>query len=130
MFGTAACIFFMRNYLVRIPNELIDAGKVDGLSNFSIFLRIVLPIIKPAIVAQIILWFFAGYNDYFGPMIYLDSRNIFTLQLFLTTFADQHVGDIPTNMATCVFSLIPALVVYAFAQKALIRGISLQGVKK
>ena len=130
MFGTAACIFFMRNYLVRIPNELIDAGKVDGLSNFSIFLRIVLPIIKPAIVAQIILWFFAGYNDYFGPMIYLDSQNIFTLQLFLTTFADQHVGDITTNMATCVFSLIPALVVYAFAQKALIRGISLQGVKK
>ena len=130
MFGTAACIFFMRNYLMKIPNELIDAGKVDGLSNFKIFMKIIMPLIKPALIAQIILWFFAGYNDYFGPMIYLDSKNIFTLQLFLTNFSDQHVGDIPTNMATCVFSLIPALTVYAFAQKALVRGISLQGVKK
>ena len=130
LFGTAACIFFMRNYLMRIPNELIDAGKVDGLSNFRIFVRIVTPIIKPALVAQIILWFFAGYNDYFGPMLYLDSKNIFTLQLYLTVYSDQHEGNIPAIMASCVFSLIPALIVYAVAQKALIRGISLQGVKK
>lgn len=130
MFGTASCIFFMRNYMLKIPDELIEAGKVDSLSNFSIFVRIILPIIKPAFIAQVILWFFAGYNDYFGPMLYLDSKNIFTLQLFLTTYADQHVGDTPTIMATCIFSLVPALIIYALAQKSLIKGISMQGVKK
>ena len=130
LFGTASCIFFMRNYLMKIPNELIDAGKVDGLGNFRIFIRIVLPVIKPALIAQIILWFFAGYNDYFGPMLYIDSLNISTLQLLLQKLTEQQEGQIPIRMATCVFSLVPALIVYAFAQRSLIRGISLQGVKK
>ena len=83
LFGTASCIFFMRNYLVRVPNALIDAGKMAGLSYFGIFYKIILPIIKPALVAQIILWFFAGYNDYFGPMLYLSTETNFNLQLVL-----------------------------------------------
>ena len=78
LFGTASCIFFMRNYLVRVPNALIDAGKMAGLSMFGIFRKIVLPIIKPALVAQIILWFFAGYNDY------LDQCFIFQRKVILT----------------------------------------------
>ena len=72
--------------------------------------------IIPAVIAQVILWFFAGYNDYFGPMLYLDSDEKFTLQLVLQNIAAQSDGNVPKVMATCIISLIPALVVYAFAQ--------------
>jgi multiple sugar transport system permease protein len=130
LFGTASCIFFMRNYLVKVPNALIDAGKMAGLSMFGIFRKIVLPIIKPALVAQIILWFFAGYNDYFGPMLYLSTESNFNLQLVLKNMVAQYETSPTVMMANCVFALIPALVIYGFAQKSLIRGISLQGVKK
>ena len=130
LFGTASCIFFMRNYLVRVPNALIDAGKMAGLSMFGIFRKIVLPIIKPALVAQIILWFFAGYNDYFGPMLYLSTESNFNLQLVLKNMVAQYETSPTVMMASCVFALIPALTIYGFAQKSLITGISLQGVKK
>lgn len=130
LFGTASCIFFMRNYLVRVPNALIDAGKMAGLSYFGIFYKIILPIIKPALVAQIILWFFAGYNDYFGPMLYLSTESNFNLQLVLKNMVSQFEGQPTVMMSCCIFALIPALVIYGFAQKSLITGISLQGVKK
>lgn len=130
LFGTASCIFFLRNYLVRVPDALIDAGKMAGLSMFGIFRKIVLPIIKPALVAQVILWFFAGYNDYFGPMLYLSTENNFNLQLVLKNMITQYETRPTVMMASCVFALIPALAIYGFAQKSLITGISLQGVKK
>jgi multiple sugar transport system permease protein len=130
LFGTASCIFFMRNYLVRVPDALIDAGKMAGLSMFGIFRKIVLPIIKPALVAQIILWFFAGYNDYLGPMLYLSTENNFNLQLALKNMITQYETRPTVMMASCIFALIPALAIYGFAQKSLITGISLQGVKK
>lgn len=130
LFGTASCIFFMRNYLVRVPDALIDAGKMTGLSYFGIFRRIIMPIIKPALVAQIILWFFAGYNDYFGPMLYLSTEANFNLQLVIKDMVSQFEGRPSVMMSSCVFALVPALVIYGFAQKSLITGISLQGVKK
>lgn len=130
LFGTAACTFFMRNYMSKLPKELIESGKVDGLNNFQIFVKIILPIIKPAIVAQVILWFFAGYNDYFGPMLYLNTQENYTLQLVLTNISSQASANMPKIMATCIVSLIPALIVYAIFQKQLINGISLNGVKK
>ena len=130
LFGTASCIFFMRNYLSKVPNALIDAGKMAGLSNFGIFVKIVMPIIKPALVAQIILWFFAGYNDYFGPMLYLSTETNFNLQLILKNIVAQYEGQPSVMMSSCIVSLIPALIIYAIAQKQLIEGISLQGVRK
>ncbi len=130
LFGTASCIFFMRNYLSKVPNALIDAGKMAGLSNFGIFVKIVVPIIKPALVAQVILWFFAGYNDYFGPMLYLSTETNFNLQLILKNIVSQYEGQPAVMMSSCIVSLVPALIIYAIAQKQLINGISMQGVRK
>ena len=130
LFGTASCIFFMRQFISKIPDEVIESAKVDGLGHFGTFLRIIFPLIIPAVIAQVILWFFAGYNDYFGPMLYLDTTNKFTLQLVLQNISSQADGNMPKVMATCVISLIPALIVYAFAQKSLLKGIALEGIKK
>lgn len=130
LFGTASCIFFMRQFISKIPDEVIESAKVDGLGHFGTFVRIIFPMIIPAVIAQVILWFFAGYNDYFGPMLYLDSDEKFTLQLVLQNIAAQSDGNVPKVMATCIISLIPALVVYGFAQKALLKGIALEGIKK
>lgn len=130
LFGTASCIFFMRQFISKIPDEVIESAKVDGLGHFGTFINIIFPLIIPAVIAQVILWFFAGYNDYFGPMLYLDTTDKFTLQLVLQNISSQADGNMPKVMATCVISLIPALIVYAFAQKSLLKGIALEGIKK
>ena len=130
LFGTASCIFFMRQFISKIPDEVIESAKMDGLGHFGTFLRIIFPMIIPAVVAQVILWFFAGYNDYFGPMLYLDTTSKQTLQLVLNNIAAQNVGNEPKIMATCVISLVPALVIYGVAQKSLLKGIALEGIKK
>lgn len=130
LFGTASCIFFMRQFISKIPNEVIESAKVDGLGHFQTFVKIIFPMIIPAVIAQVILWFFAGYNDYFGPMIYLNSQDNFTLQLVLQNMASQADGNMPKVMSTCIVSLIPALIIYAIAQKALLKGIALEGIKK
>lgn len=130
LFGTASCIFFMRQFISKIPDEVIESAKMDGLGHFGTFVRIIFPMIIPAVVAQVILWFFAGYNDYFGPMLYLDTTSKFTLQLVLNNISSQADGNMPKVMATCVISLIPALIIYGFAQKSLLKGIALEGIKK
>lgn len=130
LFGTASCIFFMRQFISKIPDEVIESAKVDGLGHFETFIKIIFPMIIPAVMAQIILWFFAGYNDYFGPMIYLSSTENFTLQLVLQNISSQAEGNMPKVMATCIISLIPALVIYGVAQKSLLKGIALEGIKK
>ena len=73
MFGAAACVFFMRQSISAIPDSIIEASRIDGIGTFGCFVRIVLPLIKPALLAQGILGFVGGYNDYFGPLIYLKS---------------------------------------------------------
>ena len=130
LFGTASCIFFMRQFISKIPNEVIESAKVDGLGHFQTFIKIIFPMMIPAVVAQIILWFFAGYNDYFGPLIYLQSQDNFTLQRVLQNIASQADANMPKVMSTCIISLIPALIIYAVAQKALLKGIALEGIKK
>lgn len=130
MFGTASCIFFMRQFISKIPGEVIESAMVDGVGHFGIFVRIILPMIIPAVVAQVVLWFFAGYNDYFGPMLYLNTQDNYTLQLVLQNIAAQADANMPKVMATCVISLIPALIIYGFAQKSLLKGIALEGIRK
>ena len=130
LFGTASCIFFMRQFISKIPGEVIESAMVDGVGHFGIFVRIILPMIIPAVVAQVVLWFFAGYNDYFGPMLYLNTQDNYTLQLVLQNIAAQADANMPKVMATCVISLIPALIIYGFAQKSLLKGIALEGIRK
>lgn len=128
MFGAAACVFFMRQAFYSIPDSMIDAARIDGLGAFGCFMRIVVPLSKPALLAQGILGFVGGYNDYFGPLIYLKS-DYQTLQIAVSVFSDRYSGDWPSILASNVIAIIPTVVIYIFTQKYFIEGITAGGEK-
>lgn len=129
MFGGAACVFFLRQYFKTLPRELIEAAKLDGLSDFGIFMRIAAPLSKPAIATQAIFGFLGGYNDYMGPLIYLNSPEKFTIQLKLATFNGAYSSQWTLIMAGSVLALIPTLLLFFFAQKYFVEGIVMTGLK-
>lgn len=129
MFGAAMAVFFLRQFFMGIPNDLIDAAKIDGLSYLGIFWKIMIPLGKPAIVTQGILGLLAGYNDFMGPLIYLNSPENFTLQLVLASFRGYYTSEWGLIMAGSVIALIPTLLAFFFAQKQFIEGITMTGLK-
>lgn len=128
-FGAATCVFFMRQFYAGIPTELIEAAKLDGMGYFKIFWKIMVPLSVPALFAQGLLGFIGGYNDYFGPYLYLQGDRWTTLQLALTTFQGAYSSDTPTIMAGALIALIPTLIIYIVAQKYFIEGIATSGMK-
>ncbi len=133
MFGSATCVFFLRQYIRGIPTELIEAAKIDGLRHPGIFVKIILPLSLPGLCAQGVLWFIAGYNDYMGPLIYLFSPENETLQVTLARFVGSASGaggqNVPAILAGSVLTLAPLLIIYIFAQKFFISGIAVSGLK-
>lgn len=129
MFGGASCVFFLRQYFKTLPRELIEAAKLDGLGDFGIFMRIALPLSKPAIATQAIFGFLGGYNDYMAPLIYLNSPEKFTIQLKLATFNGAYSSQWTLIMAGSVLALIPTLLLFFFAQKYFVEGIVMTGLK-
>ena len=128
MFGAAACVFFMRQAIFAIPDSVIEASRIDGIGPFGCFVKIVLPLVKPALLSQGVLGFVAGYNDYFGPLIYLKS-DYQTLQIAVSVFSDRYSGDWPSILAANVVAIIPTVLVYIFVQKYFIEGITAGGEK-
>lgn len=128
MFGAAACVFFMRQAIFAIPDSVIEASRIDGIGPFGCFLKIVLPLVKPALLSQGVLGFVAGYNDYFGPLIYLKS-DYQTLQIAVSVFSDRYSGDWPSILAANVVAIIPTVLIYIFVQKYFIEGITAGGEK-
>lgn len=128
-FGTVSCMFFLRQYFYGIPKEMTEAAEIDGLGKFGTFIRIIIPLSAPALVAQMVLWFIAGYNDYFGPMLYIDTRSKYTLQLVLRLMTGSAESNFPKIMACCIIIMIPMLILYFVAQKQLIQGIASTGLK-
>lgn len=129
MFGGAAAVFLLRQFFMTIPKELEDAARVDGMNPFQSFLRIILPLSKPALITQGLLGFLAGYNDYLGPLIYLNTPEKFTLQLVLASFQGFYTSQWTYIMAGSVLALIPTLLLFFFSQKYFIEGITLTGMK-
>ena len=128
MFGAAACVFFMRQAIFSIPDSVIEASRLDGMGPFGCFVKIVLPLVKPALLSQGILGFVAGYNDYFGPLIYLKS-DYQTLQIAVSVFSDRYSGDWPSILAANVVAIIPTVMIYVFVQKYFIEGLTAGGEK-
>ncbi len=131
LFGNIFMIFFLRQFLNSIPNSIIEAAKIDGCSYFQIFYKIVFPLIKPAVAAQLILWFMAIWNDYLGPILYLNSPEKQTLQLVIANFNASYAiqSDYPLIMAASVVALLPMLIVFMIFQKQIIESIAISGVK-
>jgi multiple sugar transport system permease protein len=122
-------VFLLRQSMLSIPNELSQAARIDGCNEFMIYARIILPLTKAGLATLTIFTFTFVWNDYLGPMIYLDSDKLKTIQLGLTYFRTQYSAEYGLIMAGTVCSLVPLILVYAFAQKYLIDGIAFSGLK-
>lgn len=131
LFGNLMMVFFLRQYLMSVPDSLIEAAVIDGANHPQIFWRIVLPLIRPAIAAQVILWFMGTWNDYLGPIIYLNSENVHTLQLVIANFNATYAvqTDYPLIMAASLVALVPVLAVFLIFQRQIIESIALTGNK-
>ncbi|MFG2022622.1 carbohydrate ABC transporter permease [Streptomyces sp. NPDC048825] len=129
-FGDAFSIFLLRQFLLTIPDEYLDAAKVDGCGELRTLLRIVVPLAKPGIAAVALFQFFYCWNDYFGPQIYAsDNPAAWTLSYGLESFKDNHHTNWNLTMAATLLVMAPVIIVFFFAQKAFIEGVTLTGVK-
>lgn len=122
-------VFLMRQFFLSIPKELSEAARIDGLNEYGIFLRIILPLAKPGIATLVIFTFVNVWNDFMGPLIYLNSTNLKTIQLGIRMFISQYGADYALIMAASVCSLIPVVIIFIFCQRFFVEGITAGGVK-
>ncbi|MFC5825855.1 carbohydrate ABC transporter permease [Nonomuraea insulae] len=122
-------VFLMRQYYMSIPDDLCEAARIDGLSEYGIYWRIVLPLSKPALASLALLTFVNTWNDYMGPFIYLTSNELWTVQLGLRSFVGQYDAEYAMIMTGAVLSVLPILVMFLFGQRYFIRGIATSGLK-
>lgn len=128
-FANAFDIFLLRQFFRGIPEEMLDAARVDGASEFRIFLNIVLPLSKPVLATITIFTFLWAWNDFLGPLLYLNSPEKFTLALGLQDFQGQRSVAWNQLMAAAVVFTSPVIVAFFFAQRTFIEGIRLTGTK-
>lgn len=129
-FGDAYSIFLLRQFLLTIPKEYIESAKVDGCGELRTLLRIVVPMAKPGIAAIALFQFFYCWNDYFGPQIYAAQNPAsWTLSYGLESFKSAHSVNWNLTMAATLLVMAPVCIVFFFAQKAFVEGVTLTGVK-
>lgn len=126
---TAAGVFLMRQFMQGVPSDLLDAARIDGLSEFGIFLRIAVPIVKPAIAALAIFNFLGNWNAFIWPLIVTSSREMMTLPVGLSFFSFEGGADWQLIMTGATLSVVPLLAVVIIFQRHIIRGIALTGLK-
>lgn len=122
--GGAATVMFLREYFMGIPDGILEAARIDGAGKWSCFFSIMLPLGKPALVAQFILGFITAYNDFVAPLIYLNDPGKYTVQVALN-FVNGTIPDQTLIASAGVFSLVPMLLLYVIFQKRIISGISM-----
>jgi len=125
----AFAIFLMRQFIMTVPNDLIYAARVDGASEFRIYWSVVLPQVKPALATLGMLTFMFNWNAYLWPLIVLTEQSKRTLPIILTWYSTQHSSQQNLVMAAAVLMVIPVLVIFALAQRWIVKGLTLTGVK-
>lgn len=130
-FGGAFSIFLLRQFFLGIPRELDEAARLDGCSYWGIFRHIIVPLARPALAVVALLQFIATWNDFAAPLVFLNHQEKYTAALGLHMYQTEHTTT-PWNlvMAASMLVIAPVLVVFLFAQRALIRGIATQGIKE
>jgi ABC-type glycerol-3-phosphate transport system permease component len=128
-FGGAFGTFLLRQFFLSIPLELADAARVDGANPWQIFVRIYLPLARPALATLAIFQFMWSWNDLLDPLIYLRDLPTYTTTVGLAFFQGQFVGKWPEMMAGALVSLLPMIILFVVAQKYFVRGIALSGLK-
>ena len=122
-------VFLLRQFYQSVPNELIEAARIDGLSEYGCYFRIVLPLAKPAIATLTIFTFVNTWNDFMGPMIYFNSEANKTIPLGIRMFIGQYSSEYQLIMAASVVALLPILILYVFCQRFFVQGIATSGLK-
>lgn len=122
-------VFMCRQFIMAIPDELMEAGIIDGANYGSMFFRIVIPLIKPALASLSIFSFMWNWNSFYTPLIFLSSEENFTVPLLLNMFKGKYTVDWSLIMAASTIAVIPVLIVYLFGQKYIIEGITITGLK-
>lgn len=133
--GSAYFIFMLRQFFMTIPAELSDAARIDGAGEFGIFFRIILPLARPALVVVALFQFMWAWNDYLGPLIYINREALFPLSLAINQLRSKLAGmgisplAYPYLMAVSTVATVPILIGFFFTQRTFIEGISLTGIK-
>ena len=122
-------VFLMKQFYEGIPDDLCEAARIDGMSEYQIYTRIMLPLSKPALATLVIFTFVNTWNDYLGPLIYLKTQNKKTIQLGLKMFISQYSSDYGLIMAGSMLSLIPVLIIFLCFQKYFVEGVASTGLK-
>jgi len=126
---TAFGVFLMRQFFVTIPGELSEAARIDGLGEYGIFFRIILPNAKPALATLTIYSLVLVWNDFMGPLIYLSSEKLKTIQLGLRMFIAQYSAEYSLIMAASLVSLVPIILLFIFLQRFFVEGVATSGLK-
>ncbi|ADL04507.1 carbohydrate ABC transporter permease [Lacrimispora saccharolytica] len=122
-------VFLIRQFYISIPDELCEAARIDGLNEYGIFGKIVFPLGKPAMATLTIFTFTNVWNDFMGPLIYLKTKELKTIQLGIRMFISQFGADYAWIMAASVCSLIPVIIVFLSCQKFFVEGVAASGIK-
>jgi multiple sugar transport system permease protein len=129
---SASTVFIMRQFMQTLPDELLDAGRIDGMSELGLLWKIVLPLTRPALAAICVLTFMGAWNAYLWPLIVTNSREMYVLQVGLAATASAEEGAMShwsNTMAMSVLISIPALIAFSIMHKQLVGGIVLTGLK-
>lgn len=131
LFGNIGMIFFLKQFMVGIPNELFDAARVDGCSPFKMFYKIMFPIVKPAVAVQFILWFMGSWNDFLGPIIYINTPEKLPVQAVIATLKSYYVSgtDFALVMTASVIALMPILIIFIVFNRYFVDTLALSGLK-
>lgn len=130
-FGNISMIFFLRQNLSSIPDDLMDAAKIDGCGYFRIFLQIFFPLMKGAVGTQLTLWFMGIWNDYLAPTIFLRSEKKWTLQVVIRSFNTYYSiqSDYALIMAASVIAMLPTIILFFCFQRVIIESVAISGIK-
>jgi multiple sugar transport system permease protein len=126
---TAFGVFLMRQFYMSIPTELCEAARIDGMNEYQIWARIMLPLSKPALSTLVIFTFVTTWNDFLGPMIYLTKTELKTIQIGMRMFISQYSAEYGLIMAASVVALIPVLIVFLSLQRFFVEGVASSGLK-
>jgi multiple sugar transport system permease protein len=131
LLGNVTMIFFLRQYMLGLATDLLEAAKLDGAGFFRIYWSIFLPLCKPAIAANVIIVFMATWNDYLGPLIFTNSPENATVQLVIASFSAyyQEQTDFPMVMTASIIAVVPVIILFTAAQKYFVDSFAFSGIK-
>ncbi|MHA6482086.1 carbohydrate ABC transporter permease [Paenibacillus sp. strain BS8-2] len=127
--GAPLYIFLLRQFFMSIPDAIIQAARIDGASEARIYVTMILPLCRPALAAVAIFTFLYTWSDFMGPLLYLNNADLYTLTLGLQAFLAEHYTEWGLLMAASALFTLPLIIMFFFAQKQFIEGITLTGIK-